>query len=110
MCNKMYENVKSLDYTKKFLQSDSVPATMEVVTQTNAVKSLSDEVVFSLSGSKCTVSARILHGFKTCRGCFSVQNPTRDAEITGRKITLLCSKITMTRNFQKLRRTGGLLS
>ena len=39
MCNKMYENVKSLDYTKKSLQSDSDPATMEVVTQTNAVKS-----------------------------------------------------------------------
>ena len=38
MCNKMYENVKSLDYTKKFLQSDSDPATMEVVTQTNSVK------------------------------------------------------------------------
>ena len=40
--NKMYENVKSLDYTKKFLQSDSDPATMEVVTQTNAVKSPTD--------------------------------------------------------------------
>ena len=39
MCNKMYENVKSFDYTKKFLQSDSDPATMEMVTQTNAVKS-----------------------------------------------------------------------
>ena len=39
MCNKMYENVKSLDYTKKSLQSDSNPATMEVVTRTNAVKS-----------------------------------------------------------------------
>ena len=39
MCNKMYENVKSFDYTKKSLQSDSDPATMEVVTQTNAVKS-----------------------------------------------------------------------
>ena len=39
MCNKMYENVKSLDYTKKSLQSDSDPATMEVVTQTNSVKS-----------------------------------------------------------------------
>ena len=36
---KMYENVKSLDYTKKSLQSDSDPATMEVVTRTNAVKS-----------------------------------------------------------------------
>ena len=42
MCNKMYENVKSLDYTKKFLQSDSDSATMEVVTQTNAVKSPTD--------------------------------------------------------------------
>ena len=42
MCNKMYENVKSLDYTKKFLQSDSLPATMEVVTQPNAVKSPTD--------------------------------------------------------------------
>ena len=42
MCNKMYENVKSFDYTKKFLQSDSDPATMEVVTQTNAVKSPTD--------------------------------------------------------------------
>ena len=42
MCNKMYENVKSSDYTKKSLQSDSDSATMEVVTQTNAVKSLID--------------------------------------------------------------------
>ena len=42
MCNKMYENVKSLNYTKKSLQSDSDPATMEVVTQTNAVKSPTD--------------------------------------------------------------------
>ena len=42
MCNKMYENVKSLDYTKNFLQKDSNPTTMEVVTQTNAVKSPTD--------------------------------------------------------------------
>ena len=42
MWNKMSENVKSLDYTKKFLQSDFDPATMEVVTQTNAVKSPTD--------------------------------------------------------------------
>ena len=42
MCNKMYENVKSLDYTKNILQSDSDPATMEVVTRTNAVKSPTD--------------------------------------------------------------------
>ena len=42
MCNKMYENVKSSDYTKKFLQKDSNLTTMEVVTQTNAVKSPTD--------------------------------------------------------------------
>ena len=36
------ENVKSLDYTKKFLQTDSNPATMEMVTQTNAVRSPTD--------------------------------------------------------------------
>ena len=44
MCDvmKQNENVKSLDYTKKFLQTDSNPATMELVTQTNAVKSPTD--------------------------------------------------------------------
>ena len=42
MCDVMNENVKSLDYTKKSLQTDSNPATMEVVTQTNAVKSPTD--------------------------------------------------------------------
>ena len=42
MCNEMYENVKSSDYTKKFLQKDTNPTTMEVVTQTNAVKSPTD--------------------------------------------------------------------
>ena len=44
MCDKMYENVKSLDYTKKFLQSDSDPATMEMVPRTNAVKSPTDSL------------------------------------------------------------------
>ena len=42
MCNEMYENVKSLDYTKKSLQKDSNPTTMEMVAQTNAVKSPTD--------------------------------------------------------------------
>ena len=44
MCDKMYENMKSLDYTKKFLQSDLDPATMEMVTRTNAVKSPTDSL------------------------------------------------------------------
>jgi len=42
MCDVMNENVKSFDYTKKSLQTDSNLATMEVVTQTNAVKSPTD--------------------------------------------------------------------
>lgn len=44
MCDKMNENVKSLDYTKSILQSDSDPATMEMVTRTNAVKSPTDSL------------------------------------------------------------------
>ena len=38
------ETVKSLNYTKNVLQSDSNPATMEVVTRTNAVKSPTDSL------------------------------------------------------------------
>ena len=37
-----------------------------MATQTNAVKSLSDEVDFSLSGSKCTVSKRA-EGANRCK-------------------------------------------
>ena len=37
--NSMTVPVQSSDYTKKFLQKDSNLTTMEVVTQTNAVKS-----------------------------------------------------------------------
>ena len=38
----MTETVKSENYTNNFLQKDSNPTTMEVVTQTNAVKSPTD--------------------------------------------------------------------
>ena len=38
----MTETVKSENYTNKFLQTDSTTTTMEVVTQTNAVKSPTD--------------------------------------------------------------------
>ena len=56
----------------------------ELATQTNAVKSLSDEVDFSLSGSKCTVSARTFCTVsERAEGCKSLQNPTKGAEITG---------------------------
>ena len=40
--NSMNVPVQSSDYTKKFLQKDSNLTTMEVVTQTNAVKSPTD--------------------------------------------------------------------
>ena len=106
--NSMTVPVQSSDYTNKFLQKDSNPTTMEVVTQTNAVKSLSDEVVFSLSGSKCTVSARFLHGFKTCKGCKSLQNRTKGAETRSSKPAIYREKMTLKRNFQKLRESPGV--
>ena len=40
----MTETVKSENYTNKPLQKDSNPTTMEVVTQTNAVKSPTDSL------------------------------------------------------------------
>ena len=40
----MTETVKSENYTNKFLQKDSNPTTMEVVTQINAVKSPTDSL------------------------------------------------------------------
>ena len=40
--NSMTVPVQYSDYTKKFLQKDSNPTTMEVVTQTNAAKSPTD--------------------------------------------------------------------
>ena len=56
-------------------------------------------IIFHLSQSKCTVSALFLHGFKGCNGYSDLQNTTKGAEIAGRKITMLCTKITKTRNF-----------
>ena len=79
-----------------------------MATQTNAVKSLSDEVDFSLSGSKCTVSARFLHGFKTCKGCKSLQNRTKGAETRSLKSAMYRLEMTLKRNFQKLRESPGV--
>ena len=79
-----------------------------MATQTNAVKSLSDEVDFSLSGSKCTVSARFLHGFKTCKGCKSLQNRTKGAETPNSKLAMYRREITVKHNFQKLRESPGV--
>ena len=43
--NSMTVPVQSSDYTKKFLQKGSNPTTMEVVTQTNAVKSVGNRAI-----------------------------------------------------------------
>ena len=69
-----------------------------VVTQI-AIKSVVKTIIFYLSQSKCTVSALFLHGFKGCNGYSDLQNTTKGAEIAGQKITMLCVKITQTRNF-----------
>ena len=91
--------------------AESAPPRLDLwcaVTRTNAIKSLSDEVVFSLSGSKCTVSARFLHGFKTCKGCKSLQNRTKGAETRSSKPAKYRTEITLKRNFQKLRESPGV--
>ena len=96
---------------RKAISSESYPPRLDfwcAVTRTNAVKSLSDEVVFSLSGSKCTVSARFLHGFKTCKGCKLLQNRTKGAETRNSKFAMYRKEITLKRNFQKLRESPGV--
>ena len=86
MCNKMYENVKSLDYTKKSLQSDSDPATMEVVTRTNAVKSLIDSP-------------------KTTKLVYTVEEIARMLAISLRSAYNLCNSTT---EFRVLRAGGSI--
>ena len=86
MCDKMYENVKSLDYTKKFLQSDSDPATMEVVTQTNAVKSPTDSP-------------------KTTKLVYTVEEIARMLAISLRSAYNLCNSTT---EFRVLRVGGSI--
>ena len=53
----MTETVKSENYTNKPLQKDSNPTTMEVVTQTNAVKSPTDTYAENSSRHGCFVHA-----------------------------------------------------
>ena len=86
MCNKMYENVKSFDYTKKSLRSDSDPATMEVVTQTNAVKSPTDSP-------------------KTTKLVYTVEEIARMLAISQRSAYNLCNHTT---EFRVLRVGGSI--
>ena len=61
-----------------------------------------------MSGSKCTVSARFLHGFKTCKECKSLQNRTKGAETRSSKPAMYRLEMTLKRNFQKLRESPGV--
>ena len=56
----------------------------------------------------CTVSARFLHGFKTCKGCKSLQNRTKGAETRKSKPAMLRNKMMLKRNFQKLRESPSV--
>ena len=86
MCNKMYENVQSSDYTNKFLQKDSNPTTMEVVTQTNAVKSPTDSP-------------------KTTKLVYTVEEIARMLAISLRSAYNLCNSTT---EFRVLRVGGSI--
>ena len=86
MCNKMYENVQSSDYTNKFLQKDSNPTTMEVVTQTNAVKSPTDSP-------------------KTTKLVYTVEEIARMLAISQRAAYNLCNSTT---EFRVLRAGGSI--
>ena len=86
MCNKMYENAKSSDYTKKSLQSDSDPTTMKVVTQTNAVKSPTDSP-------------------KTTKLVYTVEEIARMLAISLRSAYNLCNSTT---EFRVLRVGGSI--
>ena len=65
-----------------------------VVTQIATKSWIKNHHFFHLSQNKCTVSALFLHGFKGCNGHSDLQNTTKGAEIAGRKITMLCTKMT----------------
>ena len=56
----MTEAVKSENYTNKFLQKDSTTTTMEVVTQTNAVKSPTDSLRSAYNLCNSTTEFRVL--------------------------------------------------
>ena len=49
-----------------------------------------------------------MHGFKTCKGCKSLQNRTKGAETPSSKPAIHRKEITLKRNFQKLRESPGV--
>ena len=79
----MTETVKSENYTNKPLQKDSNPTTMEVVTQTNAVKSPTDSP-------------------KTTKLVYTVEEIARMLAISLRSAYNLCNRTTEFRVLQPL--------
>ena len=75
----MTETVKSKDYTNKFLQKDSNPATMEVVTQTNAVKSPTDSPKTTKLVYTVEEIARMLA--ISLRSAYNLCNTTKDFRV-----------------------------
>ena len=80
------EDVKSKDYTNKSLQNDPYPTTMEVVTQTNAVKSPTDSP-------------------KTTKLVYTVEEIARMLAISLRSAYNLCNSTT---EFRVLRVGGSI--
>ena len=64
--------------------------------------------LFCFVSHGCTVSARFLHGFNTCKGCKSLQNRTKGAETPSSKLAMYRREMTVKRNFQKLRESPGV--
>ena len=84
--NSMTVPVQSSDYTNKFLQKDSNPTTMKVVTQTNAVKSTTDSP-------------------KTTKLVYTVEEIARMLAISLRSAYNLCNSTT---EFRVLRVGGSI--
>ena len=82
----MTEDVKSENYTNKSLQNDPYPTTMEVVTQTNAVKSPTDNP-------------------KTTKLVYTVEEIARMLAISLRSAYNLCNSTT---EFRVLRVGGSI--
>ena len=82
----MSEDVKSENYTNKSLQNDPYPTTMEVVTQTNAVKSPTDSP-------------------KTTKLVYTVEEIARMLAISLRSAYNLCNSTT---EFRVLRVGGSI--
>ena len=75
----MTEDVKSENYTNKSLQNDPYPTTMEVVTQTNAVKSPTDSPKTTKLVYTVEEIARMLA--ISLRSAYNLCNTTKDFRV-----------------------------